>query len=71
MSGTGCILNLTRPRLKVGRVLVDFTPPLVAGSSAGEGDAKLAQKLGQLQPLFGCIRTPGMRGPASIFWALA
>jgi hypothetical protein len=33
-----------------------------------EKEAKLAQKLGQLQPFNSCIPT-GIHGPTSIFWA--
>jgi hypothetical protein len=38
------------------------------GASAGEKGAKLAQKLGQLQPFHSCVPA-GMYGPTYIFWA--
>jgi hypothetical protein len=43
-----------------------------AERSLGEKDAKLAQKLGQLdQPVLAvlCIPTAGIHGPTRIFWA--
>jgi hypothetical protein len=55
--------GLRAPRTYGGR-----GPPLLSdGYAESEKDAKLAQKLGQLQPFLACCIPTGMHGPTGIF----
>jgi hypothetical protein len=64
---TGKPLRVQELECPPGSVVVMWTHAVV--SQLSEKHAKLAQKLGQLQPFYSCTPT-GIHGPTCIFWAI-